>query len=75
MQAIIEWFSTFSGTIGSLIEYVVGVIEDIVEMVIMLGYAAADLPALLGFLPSPIVVLLGSFLTAAILYKVLGREG
>ena len=75
MQAIIEWFSSVSGTISSLIDYLAGVIEDIVEMVVMLGYAAADLPELLAFLPPPVVLLLVSFLTAAILYKVLGREG
>ena len=75
MQALLNWFESVSGTISSLIDYLVSMIEDIVEMVVMLGYAAADLPELLAFLPPPVVLLLGSFLTAAILYKVLGREG
>lgn len=75
MQDIIDWFVEVSETITDLIDYVVGVIEDIVEMVEMLGTAASDLPEILCFLPPPVTVLLGSFLTAAILYKVLGREG
>ena len=75
MQAILDWFNSVSTTISSLIGYVVGVIEDLVEMAVMLGYAAADIPAMMSFLPSPVSVIMGSFLTAAILYKVLGREG
>lgn len=75
MQAILDWFASVSDTISSVIDYFVGVIEDLVEMAIMLGYAAADIPSILSFLPSPIVTILVSFLTAAILYKVLGREG
>lgn len=75
MQAILDWFNSVSATISSLIGYVVGVIEDLVEMAVMLGYAAADIPAMMSFLPSSVSVVMGSFLTAAILYKVLGREG
>lgn len=75
MQAIIDFFTSISDSVSSFIAYFVGVIEDMVQMVVMLGYAATDLPEMLAFLPSPIVVMLGTFLTAAILYKVLGREG
>lgn len=75
MQAILDFFASFADTITWIIQYVIGVIEDIVEMVVFLGMAAGQLPDVLVFLPTPIVVLLGSFLTAAILYKVLGREG
>lgn len=74
MNALLDWFSSFSETIASIIGYFSGVIEDIVEMVVMLGYAAADLPTLFSFLPPPVVTLLTVFLTAAILYKILGRE-
>ena len=75
MQALLNWFTSLTDTITSVIDYFVGVIADLVEMAVMLGYAAADIPGILGFLPSPVVTLLASFLTAAILYKILGREG
>lgn len=75
MQKIIEWFTSVSETITSVIDYFAGVIEDLFEMVVMLGVASADLPDLLSFLPPPVLFILTSFLTAAILYKVLGREG
>lgn len=75
MESLLNWFSSFSETIFSMIQYVVGLIEDIVKMVIMLGIAAAELPQIFTFLPPQIVAILGVFLTAAILYKVIGREG
>lgn len=75
MEAIIDFFTSVADTITWLIQYVVGLIEDMIEMVVFLGMAAVQLPEILVFLPTPIVVLLGAFLTSAILYKVVGREG
>lgn len=75
MQAILDWLLSLTDTVSSLISYLIGMIQDIVKMVWMLGQAAVELPKILTFLPGPIVSLCAIFLTAAILYKVLGREG
>lgn len=75
MEALIEWFEDVSGIIEDLIEFVVDLVEDTLEMIEMVGKAAKDIPEILSFLPPSIVILLGSFLTAAILYKIIGREG
>lgn len=75
MQALIDFFASFGETVVFLIEYVVGLIADIVRMVALLAVAAIQIPQILSFLPASIVAILGMFLTAAILYKVLGREG
>lgn len=75
MDAIINFFNSIANSVVFLIQYVTDMIEDMVEMAVMLGQAAVDLPAMLAFLPPPIVLMLTTFLTAAILYKVLGREG
>lgn len=75
MDAIINFFTSIADSVRFFISYFTDVIEDMVEMVVMLGQAALELPAMLTFLPPPIVLMLTTFLTAAILYKVLGREG
>ena len=75
MQAILDFLIAFGEILVSANEFFVGLIADIVEMTIVLVMAALQLPKIMAFLPSQIVALLAVFLTAAILYKVLGREG
>ena len=75
MQELIDFFSVLAQIVTMAIDYFVGLIEDIVDMILVLGTAAIQIPQILSFLPSPIVAILTIFLTAAILYKVLGREG
>lgn len=75
MQALLDFLTTLGQIINSGIFYIIGLIADIIEMIGVLALAALQLPQILGFLPSQIVALLAVFLTAAILYKVLGREG
>lgn len=75
MQALLDWFVSISDTVMFFIDYFVGVIADTFKMVSLLGSAARELPQVLLFLPGPFVAVLGVFLTAAIIYKVLGREG
>lgn len=75
MQALLDWFSSITDTVMFFIDYFIGVIHDTFKMVKLLGTAAQELPKLVLFLPGPFVAVLGVFLTAAIIYKVLGREG
>ena len=75
MQALLDFFATLGETIAFLIDYLIGLLGDIVQMLILLVEATMQLPFVLSFLPSPIVTILVIFLTAAVLFKILGREG
>lgn len=75
LQSLADFLASFGETVVVLTEYVFGLISDIVNMVVLLGMAAVKIPEVLSFLPGPIVAVLITFLTGAILYKVLGREG
>lgn len=75
MQALVDFFANFGDVLTNAIDFFVGRIVDTVRMVWLLGVSATKIPQLLSFLPSPIVTLLSLFMTAAICYKVLGREG
>lgn len=75
MQALLDWFASVSDFIVTLIEFTIGMIEDVITMVWLLGVAALEIPQIITFIPGPLVAILCVFLTAAILYKFLGREG
>ena len=75
MQELLDFFATLGETIVFLIDYVIGLIGDLVELLFLLVTTSVQLPLLLSFLPSSIVTILLIFLAAAILFKVLGREG
>lgn len=75
MQPLLNWFASVSDIISTLIDYVVGFFNDLVNMVKMLGQAALVIPKLFSMIPAPVVVALAAGLAIAVLYKILGREG
>ena len=74
MKAIISWLEGLVDIIAGLIDFVVNSISQTFELVKMLGEAASKIPDLFGFLPPPVVAICVSFLSVAILFKILGRE-
>ena len=75
MNAIIQFFESVSGFISSGVDFVVGLITDMISLFRILGQAAAKIPQILTVLPAPVTALLLIGLAVAVLYKILGREG
>lgn len=61
--------------IKTLFDFIIGFVQDLIELVKMVGEAVVKLPELLGFLPSALLTLLLLLVGVAVMYKVLGREG
>lgn len=74
MQAIIDFFTSFVGVLGNIINFVVDFIGQMLDLVVMLGEAAIAIPMTFLVLPPPATIALTSILTIAIAYKMLGRE-
>lgn len=74
-KALEEMLKSFFQTVGELIAYVFGLIDDTVYVIKLLGKVIIRLPDLFSWLPSQIVALLLLTITVVVLYKVLGREG
>lgn len=74
-KALEEMLKSFFQTVGELIAYIFGLIDDTVYVIKLLGKVIIRLPDLFSWLPSQIVALLILILTVVVLYKVLGREG
>ena len=65
----------FANTVKSLVDFVVGIIEDIVYVVKLTGGFVAKIPQLFSWLPTPVVALFVTLFAIVVIYKILGREG
>lgn len=75
MQAIFDLFTGFIDLVTFIVEYVIGMIEDIVYMVQLLGDIVLELPNYLGWLPTVVVTNFMLIISIVVIYKIIGREG
>lgn len=75
MDAIIGFFSGIAGLISSAVEFLIGVLGDLVYLVKLTGKAVLAIPSYFSWLPAPILALLTTIFAVVVLYKILGREG
>lgn len=74
MTAVIETLGNIASAIGSVIDFLIDMVLQIVDMVVMLGQAALTIPKLFGIMPPVVTASLLAVLSIAIIYKILGRE-
>lgn len=74
MEAIINGIKTICNFFSAIVSFVLDFIENIFNMIVMLGEAAVTIPKLFGILPPILTASLGIVLSIAIAYKILGRE-
>lgn len=75
MNALINFFTGLVEVIKTVIDFLIGFIEDLVELVVLVGQAALEIPKLFGMLPPPIIAALTIGLSVVVIFKILGREG
>ena len=75
LETIKNFFVSFSNIISSLVDFVIGFIEDIVYVVKLCGSFVAKIPLLFSWLPAPAVALVIIIFSVVVIYKILGREG
>lgn len=74
MREIISALESFFDTIGSIIEFVIDFIGDLVTFVEMLGNYLANLGSYFSFLPAAIVGSVVAIFSIVVLFKILGRN-
>lgn len=74
LQSIFDILQSIGNFFNSLIDFVIGLFNDLIYIVSLLGSITVHLPALFGWLPSVISVVLISLFGIAVIYKVMGRE-
>lgn len=75
LETIKNAFLGFINLITSLVDFVVGIIKDIVYVVKLTGSFVAKIPQLFSWLPAPVIALFVTIFAIVVIYKILGREG
>lgn len=75
LQTIANFFTGIADVVTSLIDFVVGMITDIVYVVKMTNEFVAKVPLYFAWLPSPVITVIVSIFAVVVIYKILGREG
>lgn len=75
LETIKQFFVSISSVITSLVDFVIGFIEDIVSVVKMTGSFVAKIPRLFSWLPTEVLAIVVLTFSVVVIYKVMGREG
>lgn len=75
LESIKNFLFSIGNVITSLVDFVVGFIEDIVYVVKLCASFVAKIPLLFSWLPAPALALIIIIFSVVVIYKVLGREG
>lgn len=74
MSELIAFIKGIGAAIRGFFAFVFSLIEDIIYLVQLTGRMLAQIPSFFSWLPPPILALIITAITIAVLYKVLGRE-
>lgn len=75
LKTIADFFLGIVDVITSLIDFVVGLIQDIAYVVKLTGSFVIKIPLYFGWLPSSVVAIVVTIFAIVVIYKILGREG
>lgn len=75
LESIKEFFLSFGNILKSLVDFVIGLIEDIVSVVKLVGTFVLKIPDFFSWLPAQVIALIVAAFSVVVIYKILGREG
>lgn len=75
LKELIDIVKSFFTTIGKLIDFIFGMIEDLIYVIKLLGEVTVELPNFFSWLPPEILAIILSIVAIIVIYKVIGREG
>lgn len=75
MDAIVGFFTGLVDVLGGIVDFVIGLIGDLVYLAQITAKAVASIPSYFSWVPPQVLALLLSIFAVVVLYKILGREG
>lgn len=75
MTALVDFFKGFADIVSSLVNFVIGIIQDLLYVIGLLGSLVIKIPDMIGWLPSACITLTVTLFSIVLIYKILGREG
>lgn len=75
MDALLSFFKSIGDTIVAVIDFVIGLFQDLIYMISLLGKVVLNIPSYFSWLPAEVIALIVTLIAIVVIYKVLGREG
>ena len=75
LDAIVDFFKGIGTAITSVVDFVIGLFQDLVYMIKLLGQVVLNIPKYFSWLPAEIIALVVLLISIVVIYKILGREG
>lgn len=75
MEAVINFVKNIADVIVAVFDFLIGLIEDLVFMVGLLGQFVVNIPSYLAWLPGSVISIIVVIFSIVVIYKILGREG
>ena len=73
ISAIIDWVAGIGEAISSAFDFFVGFLADLVYLVQLTGKMIAQIPSYFSWLPAPILGILITAVSVAVVFKIIGR--
>lgn len=75
MDALLSFFKGIGDAIVSIVDFVIGLFQDLIYMIQLLGQVVLNIPAYFSWLPGEVIALVVLAIGVVVVYKILGREG
>lgn len=75
LETIKDYFQIIVDGFNAVIDFVIGLVEDLIYIIRLTGAFVAKLPDLFSWLPVEALTLVLSIFAVVVIYKILGREG
>lgn len=75
MQAVADFLKNIGNLLLSVVDFVIGLFEDLVYMIKLIGKFLVELPYYFQWLPSELMSMIILIFGVVVVYKILGREG
>lgn len=75
MQALLQFIKGIGNTIVAVVDFVIGLFQDLIYMIKLLGQVVLNIPAYFSWLPGELLAILVLIIGIVVVYKILGREG
>lgn len=75
MDALISFFTGIGEVIVTVIDFVIGLFEDLIYVIQLTGKFLGQIPSFFSWLPAELLTILVTIFAIVVIYKVMGREG
>lgn len=73
IKELVQILKSFFTTIGKLIDFIFGMIEDLIYVIKLLGKVSDNMPDFFSWLPPEVLALILLTISIIVIFKIIGR--